>query len=116
METPILLHNPRCSKSREALALLEARGVAFEVVEYLRTPPGETIIADLLARLGVEPRAVMRTSEPDYAELGLDDARLGREELIAALAAHPALLQRPILLADGKAAIGRPPEAILAIL
>lgn len=116
METPILLHNPRCSKSREALALLEARGVAFEVAEYLKAPPTKAFVADLLTRLDVEPRALMRTGEPRYAELGLDDAGLGREEHIAALVANPALLQRPILLANGKAAIGRPPEAILSIL
>ncbi len=116
MDEAILLHNPRCSKSREAKALLDARGEAVRVVDYLDTPPDAALLERLLERLAVEPRALMRTGEPLYAELGLADPALGRAELLAALLAHPQLLQRPILLANGKAVIGRPPEAILDIL
>ncbi len=112
----ILLHNPRCSKSRETLALLEARGEAMRVVNYLEAPPGRALIEHLLDRLGLEPRGLMRTQEALYAELGLDDPALTRAQLVEALHAHPQLLQRPILVANGKAAIGRPPEAVLAIL
>jgi arsenate reductase len=116
MDDVVILHNPRCSKSRATLALLEERGIAPRVVDYLKQPPTAAELGAILDKLGVEPRALMRTDEPEYRELGLDDPALGRAELLAALHAHPRLIQRPIVLANGKAAIGRPPERVLEIL
>lgn len=116
MAQPTIYHNPRCSKSRATLELLTARGFEPKVIAYLDTPPSPTEIEKLLAMLGVEPREIMRRDEPEYRELGLDDAKLPRATLVAAIAKHPRLLQRPIVVANGRAAIGRPPEAVLAIL
>lgn len=111
-----IYHNPRCSKSRQAMALLQARGVEPTVVEYLKHPPGEEELRDLLQRLGMEPRDLMRKNEAAYRELGLDDPGLSRDQLIAALAEHPVLIERPIVVAGRKAVLGRPPEKILEIL
>jgi arsenate reductase len=116
MDEVVMLHNPRCSKSRETLALLDERGIQPRIVDYLAAPPSVAQLEDILGRLGVEARALMRRDEPEYAELGLDDPGISREALIAAMHAHPRLIQRPVVLANGKAAIGRPPEAVLAIL
>lgn len=114
--TVTIYHNPKCSKSREALALLRARGVEPVVVEYLRTPPSAAGLDDILRKLGKEPRELMRTREAPYRENGLDNPSLSREQLIAAMVAHPILIERPIVLHEDKAALGRPPEAVLAIL
>ena len=111
-----IYHNNRCSKSRVTLALLEAQGQVCEVINYLDTPPSSAELAQLLDMLGMTPRDLMRKSEPEYGELGLDDPSLDDTTLIAALATHPRLLERPVVVANGKAAIGRPPEAVLAIL
>ena len=111
-----IYHNPRCSKSRETLALLRDHGVEPEVVEYLKDPPSAEVLSDLLTRLGLEPRALMRRKETEYAEMGLDDPSLSRDALIAAMVAHPRLIERPIVVKDGKAALGRPPHAVLEIL
>ncbi len=111
-----IYHNPRCSKSRETLSLLRDHGVEPDVVEYLKDPPSAEVLSDLLTRLGLEPRALMRRKEPEYAELGLDDPNLSREALIAAMVAHPKLIERPIVVKGGKAALGRPPQAVLDIL
>lgn len=111
-----IYHNPRCSKSRETLSLLRDHGLEPEVVEYLKDPPSAEILSDLLTKLGLEPRALMRRKEPEYAELGLDDPGLSRDALIAAMVAHPKLIERPIVVKDGKAALGRPPQAVLEIL
>ncbi|MEY2167333.1 MULTISPECIES: arsenate reductase (glutaredoxin) [unclassified Rhodanobacter] len=107
-------HNSRCSKSRATLALLEGREV--EVVNYLDTPPDAAELKQLLKQLGIPARQLLRTSETVYQELGLADPALGDDALIAAMVAHPILIERPIVVANGKAAIGRPPEAVLAIL
>lgn len=107
-------HNHRCSKSRATLALLEGREV--EVVNYLDTPPSAAEITHLLTLLDLPARALLRTGEAAYQELGLADATLTDAALIAAMAAHPILIERPIVVANGKAVIGRPPEAVLAIL
>lgn len=115
-EEVVILHNPRCSKSRATLALLEERGIEPRVVDYLKQPPTVGELNAILKKLDIEPRALMRTGETDYRELDLDDPGLDRAELLAALHAHPWLMQRPIVLANGKAAIGRPPENVLAIL
>jgi arsenate reductase (glutaredoxin) len=111
-----LYHNPRCSKSRQALQLLRERGVEPVVIEYLKTPPRREEIDDLLAKLGAEPRELMRSNEPEYAALGLARAELSREQLIQALLDNPKLLQRPIAVAGDRAVIGRPPERVLELL
>ena len=114
--TVTIYHNPRCSKSRQTLALLEARGIAPEIVEYLQAPPSAAELDQLLKLLGREPRELMRKGEPEYKARKLDDTKLTRAELIAAMVAEPKLIERPIVLANGKAALGRPPEAVLEIL
>lgn len=112
----VILHNPRCSKSRATLELIEARGIRPRIVDYQAHPPTVAQLESLLDTLGLAPRELMRREETGYAELGLDDPALTRGELVAAMHAHPHLIQRPIVLANGRAAIGRPPEAVLAIL
>ena len=114
--TVTIWHNPRCSKSRQTLALLRERGVEPEIVEYLKTPPAVEELEAVLDKLGMEPRDLMRRKEAAYREAGLDDPELGRRQLVEAMAAHPALIERPVVLAQGKAALGRPPESVLAIL
>lgn len=116
MDKVLIFHNPRCSKSRATLALLEARGLRPEIVDYLDTPPSADELSAILDRLGIGPRELMRRDEPEYLELGLDRPTLSRDELLAAMVAHPRLIQRPIVLANGKAALGRPPESVLDIL
>ena len=111
-----LYHNPRCSKSREALALLQARGVEPEIIEYLKTPPSAAELKRILGLLGLKPRALMRRKEAAYAANGLDDPKLRDDELIAAMVAHPILIERPIALAQDRAALGRPPETVLEVL
>jgi len=109
-----IYHNNRCSKSRATLALLEGREV--EVVNYLDTPPDAAELKQLLKLLGIPARQLLRSGEDIYRELVLADPSLGDDALIAAMVAHPILIERPIVVANGKAAIGRPPEAVLAIL
>jgi arsenate reductase len=111
-----IYHNPRCGKSRDTLKLLEAQGIVPEVIEYLKTPPTTAELQDILQKLGISPRELMRHKEPEYKENGLDDKSLTDAELIAALIRIPKLIERPIVLANDKAAIGRPPETVLAIL
>jgi arsenate reductase len=111
-----IYHNPKCAKSRATLQLLEARGLKPRVVEYLKTPPSRAELEKILALLGMEPRELMRTKEPEYKKARLDDPKLGRAQLLAALVKYPRLIERPIVLAKGKAALGRPPENVLKIL
>ncbi len=111
-----LYHNPRCSKSRGALELLEARGLVPTVVRYLETPPDAAQLRDVLGKLDIGARELLRTGEDDYKTLNLADSSLNDEQLIAAMVAHPKLIERPILIAGDKAVIGRPPEKILEIL
>ncbi|WP_432450657.1 arsenate reductase (glutaredoxin) [Aliiroseovarius marinus] len=108
-------HNPRCSKSRQTLALLEERGEALTVRRYLDDAPIEAEIRAALQALGVAPIAIMRKGEAIFKELGLT-ADTPDDDLIAAMVAHPILIERPIVLKDGKAAMGRPPESVLEIL
>lgn len=114
-----LFHNPRCSKSRETLALTEAAaarlGEALEVVEYLKTPPDLATLTTLLKHLGLPARALLRDGEAPYAELGLADTSLSDQALLEAIAAHPVLLQRPVVVRGERAVIGRPPENVLAL-
>ncbi len=112
----VLWHNPRCSKSRATLELLRERGTEPAIIDYQKTPPTSSEIERALKLLDIEPRALMRKSEAVYAELGLDDPKLTRKQLVAAMATHPILIERPLVFTNGKAAIGRPPEAVLAIL
>jgi len=112
----VIYHNPRCSKSRATLALLHERGVTPKVIEYLKTPPTRETLEALLERLDLEPRGLMRTKEKIYRELGLKDPALSRDQLIEAMLAHPILIERPIVVAGDKAAIGRPPENVLGLL
>lgn len=112
-----IYHNPRCSKSRQTLALLQERGINPNVVEYLVTPPDQSALARILDMLGLEPRELMRTKEPEYKQLGLDDPALTRAQLLDAMVAHPRLIERPIVVRDdSRAALGRPPEHVLDIL
>lgn len=106
-----IYHNNRCSKSRATLALLEERGDEVEVINYLDTPPSTTELTRLLKQLGMTARQLLRTGEAEYQALGLDNLSLDDDALTAAMVAHPRLIERPIVVANGKAALGRPPEA-----
>jgi arsenate reductase len=112
----VFYHNPRCGKSRQALALLEARGLKPTIVRYLETPPDAATLDRILKALGLEPRQLMRKQEAPYKELGLDGSGLSRAQLIRAMVEHPILIERPILVKGSKAALGRPPEQVLTIL
>lgn len=111
-----ILHNPRCSKSRATLALLQDQGIDPEIILYLEAPPDSRQLADICRKLGIAPRALLRKGEAEYTELGLQKQDLSDAELLQAMQTHPRLIERPIVLNQGKAAIGRPPEAVLAIL
>ncbi|MGH8192220.1 MAG: arsenate reductase (glutaredoxin) [Rhodanobacteraceae bacterium] len=111
-----LWHNPRCSKSRATLELLRSRGVEPAIIDYQKNPPNAAELATALTLLGLEPRELMRKGETMYTELGLEDREFTRGQLIDAMVTHPILIERPIVFANAKAAIGRPPENVLAIL
>ena len=111
-----IYHNPKCSKSRQTLELLKENGITPTVVEYLKTPPTAETLKEILGQLGMAPRDLMRKKEDIYAELKLDDPSLSEDALIDAMTKHPILIERPIVLANGKAALGRPPEQVLDIL
>lgn len=113
---PILYHNPRCSKSRAALAILQERGVDFEEVRYLETPPNESELRKLLDKLGMVPLELMRRSEGVFKELGLGDADVSDEERVRAMATNPILIERPVFVVSDKAVVGRPPERVLELL
>lgn len=111
-----IFHNPRCSKSRATLALLHEQGLDPDITLYLENPPDAGELGAILGQLGLTARQLMRRGEAEYRELSLDDESLTEGELIAAMAANPRLIERPIVLANGRAAIGRPPESVLDIL
>jgi arsenate reductase len=111
-----IFHNPRCSKSRATLALLQERGLNPEITLYLENPPDAEELASILRKLNLQARQLMRRGEAEYRELGLANESLGESELIAAMVSHPRLIERPIVLAGGRAAIGRPPESVLDII
>ncbi len=111
-----IFHNPRCSKSRQTLQLLKDNGVEPEIVEYLKTPPNRDTLEQVLDMLGMEPRDLMRKKESEYKENNLADPSLTRNQLIDAMIAHPKLIERPIVIKNGKAALGRPPEQVLEII
>jgi arsenate reductase len=109
-------HNPRCSTSRKTLELLRSKGIQPEIREYLKEPPDAAEIGRVLGLLGMEPRELMRRKEPAYADGRLDRPELSRDALIRAMAEQPILIERPVVLAGGKAALGRPPESVLGLL
>lgn len=115
-KTVTIWHNPRCGKSRETLALLRDKGIEAAVREYLKEPPSKKEIETLLDQLGVEPRALVRDGEAEFKASGKKAASLTRKDAVELIAKHPILLQRPVVVSGSKAAIGRPPEAVLAIL
>ncbi|CAA6824364.1 MAG: Arsenate reductase (EC [uncultured Thiotrichaceae bacterium] len=113
----IIYHNPRCSKSRETLKLLEDKEITPSVVKYLDTPPNPDTLSDILQMLKIEdPRQLMRTHEQEYKDNNLADLSLSRDDLINAMVKFPRIIERPIVISNGKAAIGRPPVSILDIL
>lgn len=112
-----IYHNPRCSKSRQTLGILNSRtDCAVEVVEYLKSPPSFEQLKDILEMLEMQPRELMRTNEAPFRSENLDAAELSDDELIAKMIEHPILIERPVVLANGKAVIGRPPEQVVRII
>jgi arsenate reductase len=114
--TVTLWHNPRCSKSRETLALLEKKGVSPAIREYLKQPPSKGEVETLIDLVGGDPAALIRDGEAEFKALGKKKADMSKADIAKAIAAHPILLQRPIVVSGKKAAIGRPPEAVLPLL
>ncbi len=111
-----IYHNPRCSKSRMTLELLQGRDIDPEVVKYLETPPTTAELEQILTMLGIEPQALMRKKEAEYKEAGLDQPGLSRAEQIERMVANPRVIERPIVIHGNRAAVGRPPEQVLDIL
>jgi arsenate reductase len=115
-----IFHNPRCSKSRQTLQLLQdhiaENNATIEIVEYLKQPPSAQQLGQILTLLNMTARQLMRIKEIEYKEQDLANTKLSEDALIAAMIATPKLIERPIVLANGKAAIGRPPEQVLEIL
>jgi arsenate reductase (glutaredoxin) len=114
--TVTMYHNPRCGKSRQALKLLQGRGVEPTIIEYLKTPPDAKTLKSILKKLGMAPRDLMRRKEAPYKDLNLADPSLTADALIDRMVENPILIERPIVLTGGKAALGRPPEKVLEIL
>ena len=115
MSKVCIYHNPRCSKSRQALALLEQQGDELEIVEYIETPPDSATLSALLQQLGMNARDLMRRREDIYKELKLDNPDLSEAELVQAMVDYPRLIERPIVIRDGKAIVARPPEKVLEL-
>ena len=111
-----IYHNPRCSKSRQTLALIRAAGVEPEIVEYLNEPPSVEELDDLLRKLQLEPNDIMRKGEAEYKDLKLKDRELERDEALRLLVKHPKLIERPIVVKGRNAVLGRPPENVKQLL
>jgi arsenate reductase len=111
-----IYHNPRCSKSRQTLEILNQQNVDVEIIEYLKTSPDARTLKQILSYLNIPARDLLRKGESAYKEAGLDDTSLSEDEIIAAMVEHPILIERPVVVNNGKAAIGRPPESVLDIL
>tara|TARA_X000000368_G_scaffold400325_1_gene372102 strand:- start:702 stop:1049 length:348 start_codon:yes stop_codon:yes gene_type:complete len=111
-----IFHNPRCSKSRQTLSLIQEKNIDINIIEYLKTPPDISQLKQILKQLGYEPRQLMRKSEQIYKDLDLGNENKTAEDLIIAMTQNPILIERPIVLSGEKAAIGRPPESVLNIL
>ena len=116
MPNVTIYHNPRCSKSRQTLSLLQEQGIKPVIVEYLKNPPSTTKLTSLLKCLALKPRQLLRTKEAVYKALKLDNQELGDRDILKAMTEHPELIERPIVVSGHKAAIGRPPENVLEIL
>lgn len=116
MKEVTIYHNPRCSKSRQTLELLQQKNLSLTVVKYLETPPPQAELEKILTKLGKEPRQVMRKNEKEYKENNMNNESLSRKELIALMHEFPKVIERPIVVCGNKAAIGRPPESVLDIL
>ncbi len=114
--TTTMFHNPRCSKSRQTLELLNENGVHPEIVKYLENPPTIEELKEIRDMLGIGPRELMRKGEAEYKAQGLADENLSDEELITAMVKTPRLIERPIVIKNGRAALGRPPVSVLDIL
>ena len=111
-----IFHNPRCSKSRQTLSLIQEKNIDINIIEYLKTPPDISQLRQILKQLGYEPRQLMRKSEQIYKDLDLGNENKTAEDLVIAMTQNPILIERPIVLSGEKAAIGRPPESVLNIL
>lgn len=111
-----IYHNPRCSKSRQTLALLEEKGITPEVVLYLETPPNAATLKKILSQLGISARELLRKGEQEYKDNNLSNPDLTDKELIAAMVQYPKLIERPIVIKDDKAVLGRPPENVLDLI
>jgi len=110
----IIYHNPRCSKSRAVLSILNSKGVEFDLIDYIKNPPNQAILKKILYKMGGNAADLLRTNEREYQDLGLKNAT--DEKILDAITSNPILLQRPIVISDTKAIIGRPPERVLDIL
>ena len=111
-----IYHNPRCSKSRQTLQLLQNKGIEPTIIEYLKTPPNAETLDTILTMLDMQPRELMRKQEAEYKEQGLNDDSLSRDQLIQAMTEYPKIIERPIVVSNNRAAIGRPPENVEKIL
>jgi len=111
-----IYHNPRCSKSRETLKILETRGIEPTIIDYLKNPPGENTLRELLRLLGIAPRELLRAKEPEFKQAGLDDPNRSDADIIRAMVRFPKLIERPIVVKGRKAVLGRPPANVLKIL
>jgi len=111
-----IYHNPRCSKSRQTLQLLQEHGIEPEIVPYLEQPLNKKQLRDLLRKLGIDARALLRRGEDEYRQSGLDDASLGEDALLDAMVAYPKLMERPVVVRGERAVLGRPPENVLSLL
>lgn len=116
MSSIVMYHNPRCSKSRQTLALLQEQGIEPKIVEYLKTPPSSDELTQVLAALGMSANQIIRTGEEEYKALNLATFSGTEAELVAILCEHPKLIQRPIVINGDQAKIGRPPEDVLQIV
>jgi arsenate reductase (glutaredoxin) len=114
--TVTIWHNPRCSKSRQTIELLRGKGITPAIREYLKQPPSKAEVETLIELLGGDAKDLIRDGEPEFKTLGRKKADLGKTDIAKAIAQHPVLLQRPIVVAGRRAAIGRPPEAVLPLL
>lgn len=114
--TAKIYHNPSCSKSRQTLQLLNEAGSNTEIIEYLNSPPSKQELIEILSLLALSARQLTRNNEKIYSELNLQNPDLNDDNLLDAMLAHPILIQRPIVIANGKAVIGRPPEAVIDTL